>query len=93
VFIFRNQKRRLTKFLEHAKRLGLSDADSETAVSFLGHNEFGLCFETVITQMYEHGVRIDIEFYELIDEIGKEMNLTSDSYSFMKELIGGSELR
>jgi hypothetical protein len=34
-----------------------------------------------------------IEFYESIDEIGKEMNLTPDSYSFMKELIdGGNEV-
>jgi len=93
VFIFRNQKRGLTKFLERARRLGLSDTDSETALSFLNHNEFGLCFDTVITQMYELDVRIDIEFYELIDEIGKEMNLTSNSYSFMKELIDdGNEI-
>jgi len=93
VFIFRNRRGRLTKFLEHAKRFGLSDTDSKNAVSFLDHNEFGLCFETVITQMYEYEVRIDIEFYELIDEIGKEMNLALDSYSFMKELIdGGNEI-
>lgn len=41
--------------------------------------------------MYEHVFRIDIEFYELIDEIGREMNLTLDSYS--EELIdGGNEI-
>jgi len=51
------------------------------------HNEYGLSFDTLITQLYEYDIEINIEFYELLVQIGKMLNLDENSYSFMKELI------
>ncbi|MFC0182994.1 hypothetical protein SAMN04515674_1303 [Pseudarcicella hirudinis] len=77
----------LLRLIEIAKILGLDDRDLENAKEFLMHNEFGLCFDTIITQMYEYDIEIDNDFYESISKIGERMNLKQESYSFMKELI------
>jgi len=76
----------LLKLIDEAKLLGLNDHDLNNAIDFLSHHEFGLCFETITAQMYEYGIEIDNNFYELIIKIGSGMNLEQDSYSFMKEL-------
>jgi L-serine deaminase len=77
----------LLRLIEIAKILGLDNRDLKNAEDFLMHNEFGLCFDTIITQMYEYDIEIDNEFYESISKIGEKMNLQQESYSFMKELI------
>lgn len=79
----------LLRLIEIAKFLGLNENDLRHANDFLDHNEFGLCFDTLITQMYEYDLEIDNEIYDLISKIGKSMNLEIGSYSFMKELIRG----
>lgn len=73
--------------IEKAESLGLNNRDLDIAKNYLIYNEFGLCFDTVITQMYENNIEIDSEFYEQVCKIGKQMNLESENYSFMKELI------
>lgn len=77
----------LLRLIEIARILGLDNRDLKNVQDFLMHNEFGLCFDTIITQMYEYNVEIDNEFYESISKIGERMNLKRESYSFMKELI------
>lgn len=77
----------LTVLIESAKTLGLDEQDINTAKEFLEHHEYSLCFDTLITQIYEYDIEIDDEFYEAIIKIASSMNLPFDNYSFMKELI------
>lgn len=80
-------KNALLGLIEIAQILGLNETDLNNAKDYLVYNELWLCFDTIITQMYEYNIEIDNEFYELISEIGKKMNLQCESYFFMKELI------
>ena len=80
-------KNSLFALIEGARILGLGEEDLTNAKEFLENHEFGLCFDTVITQMYEHDIEITNEFYEMISKIANKMNLPSESYSFMRELI------
>ncbi|PRB01883.1 hypothetical protein CQ046_14385 [Chryseobacterium sp. MYb7] len=77
----------LNRLIEISKVLGLNDIDLNSAREYVMHNEYGLSFDTLITQLYEYDIEINIEFYELLVQIGKVLNLDENSYSFMKELI------
>jgi len=77
----------LTALLKSARMLGIRDEDLKSAQDFLNHHEFGLCFDTIVTQMYEYDIEIDTEFYKLIDKIGNKLNLPPESYSMMEDLI------
>ncbi|WP_431610888.1 MafI family immunity protein [Chryseobacterium sp. 'Rf worker isolate 10'] len=77
----------LNRLIEISKVLGLNDIDLNSAREYVVHNEYGLSFDTLITQLYEYDIEINIEFYELLVQIGKMLNLDENSYSFMKELI------
>jgi hypothetical protein len=79
----------LEALVESAKLLGIDERDAKNAKEFIEHHEYGLCFDTVVTQMYEYDIEIDSEYYDLIDKIGKSLSLPNESYSFMKELIRG----
>ena len=77
----------LGMLLETAQVYGLSEYDSKNAKIFLDNNEFGLCFDSIITQLYEYNIEIDHDFYVLVDKIGKKMNLPLGSYVFIKEMV------
>ncbi len=77
----------LNVLIESAKAIGLSDQDLDNAKEFLEHHEYGLSFDTIITQLYEYDIEIDEDFYEVITQIANKMNLPFESHSFMKELI------
>ncbi|RNA61785.1 hypothetical protein D1631_07490 [Chryseobacterium nematophagum] len=77
----------LLRLIEIASILGLNDNDVKNAKDYLMHNEFGLCYDTIITQIYEYDIEIDNEFYQLIIKIGNALNLPPENHSFMKELI------
>lgn len=74
-------------FIESSKILGLNDVDVKTAEELLAHREYGLCFDTTITQIYECNIEIDDSFYSVIIKIANKMSLPSKSFSFMKELV------
>ncbi|UII31969.1 MafI family immunity protein [Fulvivirga ulvae] len=48
---------------------------------------YGKAFDTIITQLYEHDIEIDKEFYDLLESAAKKMKILEEDYSFMKELI------
>ncbi len=77
----------LARLIEISKILGLNEGDLNNAREYLIYNEYGLCFDTLITQLYEFDIEINTEFYKLIVQIGELLALDEDSYSFMKELI------
>jgi hypothetical protein len=66
---------------------GLSSSDLNGAKEYLQYNEFGLCFDTIVTQMYEYNIEIDEEFYIQIEKVASTMKIPVSGYSFMKELI------
>lgn len=75
------------QLIEGAKLLGLSNENIENAQEFLKYNELGLCFDTVVSQLYEYDIEINNDFYALVSKIGVTLLLPSNEYDFMKELI------
>ncbi len=70
-----------------AKTLGLNEVDLNNAKSLLKNREYGLAFDTIITQLYEYEIKIYKEFYNSIESIAKKMDIPEDEYSFMKESV------
>jgi len=81
-------KNDLLEAIEMSKIFGLNENDISNAKEYLEYNEFELCFDTLITQLYEFDIVINEKFYELIDKIAKAIKLSEEKYIFMKELIG-----
>jgi len=67
--------------------LELSKEDINNAKELLKHQEYGLSFDTLITQIYEYDIEITKDIYNLITIIGKDLGLPTKNYSFMKNLI------
>ena len=67
--------------------LGLNENDLISSKELFFNKEYGLAFDTIITQLYEYEIEIDVEFYDLIESIAKKMNISEEEYSYMKELI------
>lgn len=83
-----NQLNKLvSSFIDIAESLGLSAVDIKNAKDLLEYREYGLAFDTVITQLYEYEVEISSEVYEYIKVIAEMMNMPENEFSFMKELI------
>ena len=47
-----------------SKHLGLGNNDIKTVQDFLSNYEYGLAFDTLITQLYEYEIEINIDFYK-----------------------------
>jgi len=67
--------------------LGLPEQDCVNANDFLQYREYGLAFDTILTQMYEFDIPIDTELYQQIETIAQRMSLSAEDYAFMAELI------
>lgn len=80
-------KKKLVALIEGAKILGLPQRDLDSANDFLINHEYGLCYDTVITQLYEYDIEIDNKIYSLISKIAKDLSLSEDDYLFMKDLV------
>ncbi|MDP9076263.1 MAG: MafI family immunity protein [Bacteroidota bacterium] len=83
----KNVKERLQLLNTIAKALGLGENDWHNVEEFIKYKEYGLGFDTLITQLYEYDIEINNETYELIVLIGNKLKLQKDKYSFMQELI------
>jgi hypothetical protein len=83
------EKKIVSALINAAEELGLGNIDINNSIELLDNMEYGLAFDTIITQLYEYEIEIDEEFYELIDKSAKKMNISNNSYSFMNELIRG----
>lgn len=70
-----------------AKEIGLGDIDINNSTDLLENREYGLAFDTIITQLYEHEIEIDVQYYKLIEVIAHKMQIPEEEYSFMKELV------
>ena len=77
----------LALLIERAKIFGLPTADLNHASGFLLAKEYGLCLNTVVTQLYEYEIRIDDRYFTLIVTVAEKMNMKEESYQYIKELI------
>ncbi|CAH0191046.1 hypothetical protein SRABI27_01505 [Pedobacter sp. Bi27] len=80
-------KKKLAALIEEVKILGLPQRDLDNANDFLINHEYGLCYDTVITQLYEYDIEIDNKIYSLISKIAKDLSLSENDYLFMKDLV------
>jgi hypothetical protein len=80
-------KQLLKSILLKAARLGLGQADLDLAREFLDAHDFGLCLDTVVTQIYEEGVRVDEGFYLEVVEAAKKLGLAMEKVERIKGLV------
>lgn len=73
--------------IEAANDLGLAGGDINNSKEFLVNREYGLAFDTIVTQLYEYEIEIDSEFYALIVKVAQKMKISENGYSFMIELV------
>ena len=79
--------RQLDLLATKAFELGLPETDIENALAEIEYNEFGLSFETIVEQMYEHNIKIDSQFYDLAMETCETLKLEKQKFNFLKELL------
>ena len=77
----------ISRFIDAAQRLGLHESDAHNAKDLLLHNEHGLAFDTIITQLHEYEIEIDRAFFRLAQDIAQTIGVSENAYSFIKELI------
>ena len=80
-------KDQLLYLLKVAELSGLNKVDINNSKEYLQYNEYGVCFDILITQMHEHNIEIDDNVYLLITDTANRMKLPVEEYSFMKELV------
>ena len=80
----KSDKKLLNNLIEKAAELGLSEQDIKHAKEFLEYNEDFLCFDQIVTQMYEYDILIDGSFYALVESIAKNWKLDEKEYTYLK---------
>jgi len=76
----------LSTLIKGAELLGLPASDIEAACEFLEYNEYELCFEQIVTQLYEYDTGITQQYYSLVAEIGLKLKLQQGQFDFLREL-------
>lgn len=77
----------LKRMIEKAKELGLNDSSIKFAEDDLEDGEAHLCFELLVTQMYEYDIAIDHEFFNLTCKVGKLLDIPEEDYIFIRALL------
>ena len=80
-------KRTLLLLIEKAAMFGLGKEDLDSVKDLIAHHEFGLGLDTLVTQLHEYNIEIDQKTYDMINEASIKMEIPTEHYSFMKELI------
>ena len=80
-------EQKLNYLINLARVLGLSEPDLNNATEALSYNEYEVCFDTLITQMYEYNVKINRNFYNLTHEICEHLGIDRIKYHFINELL------
>lgn len=61
--------------------------DINNILMFLDNNEFGVALDTLCSQLYENDIKISSIMYKNIEEIGKTMDMSDSTWTFLAELI------
>ena len=65
----------------------LPQNDIENALEMIEHNEFGIGFEIICEQLFEHDAKIPPDIYKKIAAIGRSMKLAETKWIFLEKLI------
>jgi hypothetical protein len=65
----------------------LPQTDVKDALEMITYNEYGIAFEIICNQLFEHNIKITSEIYEKIIIIGKLMKMNETSWNFLEQLI------
>jgi hypothetical protein len=84
--MFLNKKKILKELLDKFVTL-LSADDYNDCIEFLNNNEFLLCFNTIVTQLYEYDKRISLEEYQYFTSTANKLNIYEDEYEILKKII------
>jgi hypothetical protein len=83
----RTKRELLTGLIRGALELGLSNQDANNAMEYLEHNEYGVCFELIVIQLYEFNIQINRAFYLEVDNVAGKLEFPQENYSFLEKLI------
>ena len=82
----RSLELQLTLLLNEVKD-ALPPNDTKLILEFINHNECGLAYETLCTQIYEYDIHISSEFFDKIFSIGKLLEIEPFIWMPIKELV------
>lgn len=77
----------LHAFIEGARIAGLETKEIKVAEDFLKQNEVQLCFDHIVTQLYEYKIPITKIYYSTIVKTGTELKVSAEHYSNAEKLI------
>ena len=75
------------QILQLLEEVKLPATDIENIIEFAEHNEYGLAYETLCTQLYEYSAPISFAYYEKISFLGPLMQINPSMWLPLKELI------
>ncbi|KIX21477.1 hypothetical protein SY27_07155 [Flavobacterium sp. 316] len=85
--MFYNKKKKILEILlDRFSSLILSE-DIINCKELLSNREYSLCYNTLVTQIYEYDQEITQEDYNLFESSAKKLNLDLSEYELLKELI------
>jgi hypothetical protein len=77
----------LAELVAKAKALGLPDHDVANINDMLEYAEYGEALSILATQLYEHTIFLDADYYQLLQSVAEKLKLPEQEYRFAKELI------
>lgn len=80
-------KASLLLLIEKAKIIGLKNQYLVDASEFLAYHEYGLCFDTLIEQIYEESIEIDETFFELVCKVREKLQLPAENYDYLRKCV------
>ena len=83
---FNKRKKVLRNLLKRFSTL-ISENDLNNCEELLANNEYLLCYDTLITQIYEYDKEITVEEYDIIESASRELKFETSEYTILKELI------
>jgi hypothetical protein len=66
--------------IDKAQNLGLSEKYVIDAKEFIAHNEFELCIDTILENIYEYDIKVDLEFLEIVYKVLGVEKLDNKTY-------------
>jgi hypothetical protein len=83
IFHYQKLKKLLLELIDSVKSL-LPQSDIDNATEMIEHNEFGIGFNIICEQLFEHDIEISEEDYQKIVEIGQKIELPDSKWIFLK---------
>lgn len=76
----------LYNLIDTAEKLGLDKLSAKDAKEYVYYKEYFLAIDTVLVQLYEYDIPINIYFLDLAYSLLKEIGFDKSEYSFLESL-------